>query len=71
METADRPITGAEFGCSQCGRPLPGDPSEVERWRHGPLFVTGELDDDAAQLLLCPDCVSEERAREFEEGAGG
>lgn len=61
-------LTVTELDCSQCGRPLPDDVDEVERWLHGPLFLAGELDRDAAALLLCPDCVEEEHAHAFDEG---
>jgi hypothetical protein len=54
--------------CSQCGRPLPGTADEIERWHHGPLLLAGDLDEDAAALLLCPDCVEEEHSRAFDEG---
>jgi hypothetical protein len=61
-------LSAIELDCSQCGRPLPEDVDELERWRHGPLLLAGELDADAVALLLCPDCVEEEHSRAFDEG---
>jgi hypothetical protein len=54
--------------CSQCGESLPADTAAIDEWRHGPLFLTGELDEDAVALLLCPECVEEEHSRAFDEG---
>jgi hypothetical protein len=55
--------------CSQCGTEATGDPTTLEDWLHGALVAAGELDDDAAaDLLLCPDCVAEERDGVFETG---
>jgi len=56
--------------CSQCGREAPGEPEEALRWRHGELLVAGEVDEVSAGLLLCPDCIEEDRERAYEEGAG-
>jgi hypothetical protein len=57
--------------CSQCERPLPADAASIEEWRHGPLFLTGELDDAAAALLLCPECVEDEQSLAFDDGGQG
>ena len=65
MTASLSPTVGA---CSQCERPLPPDPALIERWRHGSLFLAGEHDEEAAALLLCPDCVEEEHTRAFDEG---
>jgi hypothetical protein len=59
------------LGCSQCGRELPADPGELQRWEQGSLAVAGELDDVTASMLLCPDCVEEDRVGEYEEGDAG
>jgi hypothetical protein len=64
--TTTLPLT--PLGCSQCERPLPADAAAIEHWRHGPLLLAGELDEAAAELLLCPDCVEEEHSRAFDEG---
>lgn len=60
-------LSATELDCSQCGRPLPEEADQLERWRHGALFLAGELD-AAAALLLCPECVEEEHSRAFDEG---
>jgi hypothetical protein len=65
VTTSLSPSIGA---CSQCERPLPAAPALIERWRHGSLFLAGELDGEAAALLLCPDCVEEEHTGAFDEG---
>jgi hypothetical protein len=54
--------------CSQCEEALPVDTAAIDEWRHGQLFLTGELDEDAVALLLCPECVEEEHSRAFDEG---
>jgi hypothetical protein len=64
VTTSPSALVGA---CSQCERPLPVDSAAVEQWRHGSLFLAGELDATAA-LLLCPDCVEDEHSRAFDEG---
>jgi hypothetical protein len=65
VTTSLSPTIGA---CSQCEQPLPADPALIERWRHGALFLAGEHDEEAAALLLCPDCIEEEHTRAFDEG---
>lgn len=57
-----------ELVCSQCERALPVGTAAIAEWRHGSLFLTGELDEEAAALLLCPECVEEEHSRAFDEG---
>ncbi len=60
-----------EVVCSQCGRPAPvDDPDELARWRHSRLLLAGEPDEVTATMLLCPECVEEDHAREYEEGVG-
>jgi hypothetical protein len=54
--------------CSQCEESVPADTAAIDEWRHGPLFLSGELDEDAVALLLCPECVEEEHSRAFDEG---
>ena len=54
--------------CSQCEESVPADTAAIDEWRHGPLFLNGELDEDAVALLLCPECVEEEHSRGFDEG---
>ena len=54
--------------CSQCGRHAPADPAELADWEHGPALTAGDLTDETAALLLCPDCRDENREREFDEG---
>jgi len=56
--------------CSRCGREAPRDPAEARRWRHGDLIEAGEVDEVTAGLLLCPDCLEEDREHAYEEGAG-
>ena len=58
----------SDLVCSQCEQSLPADSAAIEAWRHGPLFLTGELDDEAVALLLGPECVEEEHSHAFDEG---
>jgi hypothetical protein len=58
------------FACSHCGEPLPTEPLAVAAWRHGSLVLSGELEADATDLLLCPDCDADEELGAYEEGAG-
>jgi hypothetical protein len=57
--------------CSQCGRSAPTDPEELRSWKHGDLVIAGELDEVTATMLLCPECVQEDLAHEYEEGEPG
>jgi hypothetical protein len=57
--------------CSQCGRPAPADREELRGWKHGELVVAGELDEVAATMLLCPECVEEDESGEYEAGEPG
>lgn len=57
-----------ELACAQCGRAVPAEHEELRGWRHGDLVLAGELDDVTATMLLCPDCVAEDRAGEYEAG---
>jgi hypothetical protein len=61
----------ARFRCSQCGRAAPSDPGELRTWRHGDLAAAGDLDEGAASMLLCPECVEEDRSGEYEAGEPG
>ncbi len=56
--------------CSQCGREAPSEPEEALRWRHGHLIAAGDVDEVTEGLLLCPDCVQEQREGGYDEGAG-
>jgi hypothetical protein len=60
----------ATLRCSQCGRSAPADPDELSRWKHGDLVLAGQLDEAAATMLLCPACVEEDEARDYDEGGG-
>jgi hypothetical protein len=66
---ADLSVTPT-LACAQCGRPLPDDPGELARWKQGAL-AAAELDEVAAAMLLCPECVEDDRAGEYEEGEAG
>lgn len=59
------------LGCAQCGRPLPSDAAELARWAHGDLAASGEIDETAAGMLLCPDCAEDDLLGEYEEGEAG
>lgn len=61
----------SSLSCSQCGRSAPTDSGELQSWKHGDLVSAGEIDDVTATMLLCPDCVEEEHAGEFEAGEPG
>lgn len=56
------------LACAQCGRTAPTDPRELMRWANGSLAVRGDFPDVIGSLLLCPECVEEEHAHEFDEG---
>lgn len=58
----------ADLACAQCGRATPADDEELSGWKHGDLLRAGELDDVTATMLLCPDCVAEDSAGEYEPG---
>ena len=57
--------------CSQCGRDAPVDQDELRRWKHGELVLAGEADEAAPTMLLCPECVAEDSAGEYEAGEPG
>lgn len=61
----------SSLACSQCGRSAPTDRAELQRWKHGDLASDGEVDEVVATMLLCPDCVEEDRAREYDAGEPG
>lgn len=61
----------SRFRCSQCGRPAPTDPGELRSWRHGDLAASGEPDEAAAAMLLCPECVEEDLAGDYDAGDAG
>jgi hypothetical protein len=50
---------------------LPRDATELARWNHGELAASGELDEIAAGMLLCPDCAEDDLLGEYEEGEAG
>jgi len=57
--------TDTALTCYQCGRKLPPDAAEAERWKHVDLVRSGELDE---AMLLCPECRDEEREMTYDEG---
>ncbi len=57
--------------CSQCGRAVPTERDDLRGWKHGDLVLSGELDDVSATMLLCPECVEEDRSGEFDTGEPG
>ncbi len=59
------------LACAQCGRSLPSDAAELARWKYGTLAASGEIDETAAGMLLCPDCAEGDRLGEYEEGEAG
>ena len=59
------------IGCAQCGRPLPDDLAELDRWRNGALAAAGEIDETTAALLVCPECAEDEQSGAYEEGEAG
>ncbi len=60
-----------DIACAQCGRPVPDDRDELERWKSGNLLLAGELEDDVAiEMLVCPECVRVESAGDYEAGEG-
>lgn len=56
------------FVCAQCGREAPSDRHELMRWACGPIAIRGDFPEAIEALLLCPECVEEEHAHEFDEG---
>ena len=66
--TYDSPYP-TRVACAQCGYE-PGDDRELRSWRHGALLLDSELGDDAAGLLLCPDCTAEHHTHDYDEGVG-
>jgi hypothetical protein len=61
----------ATIGCAQCGRPVPSEAAELAGWKNATLAASGENDDATAAMLLCPECVDEERLGQYEEGEAG
>ena len=59
------------LACAQCGRSLPSDATELARWKHGNLAASGEIDETAPGMLLCPDCAEGDRLGEYEKGEAG
>jgi hypothetical protein len=57
----------ADLACSRCGRAVPAKDEELS-WKHGDLLLAGELNDVTATMLLCPECVAEDRAGDSEAG---
>jgi len=56
------------LACSQCGQEAPTDLPELTHWAYGSIAAQGEFPDVIDRLLLCPQCVEEEREHEFDEG---
>lgn len=56
------------LACAQCGQEAPSDPRDLTRWSYGTIALRGEFSDVIDRLLLCPECVREELAHEFDEG---
>jgi hypothetical protein len=61
----------ATIGCAQCGCPLPSEAAELARWKNARLAASGEIDDAAAAMLLCPECADDDRLGDYEEGEAG
>jgi hypothetical protein len=56
------------LACAQCGQAAPSYPPELMRWSYGSVAVSGDYSEVIDRLLLCPECVEEEHAHEFDEG---
>jgi hypothetical protein len=56
--------------CSQCARPLPADPEECAEWVNVDAVRANRHDGDVLTILLCPECRTDDREHEFEEGGG-
>ena len=56
------------LACAQCGQAAPSNPRELRRWSYGSVAVSGDYSEVIDRLLLCPECVEEEHAHEFDEG---
>ena len=61
-------MTLTALACSQCGRRAPDDPDELMCWACGSIAVRGDFPEAIDALLLCPECVEEGHAHEFDEG---
>jgi len=46
------------------------DAAELARWTQGAL-AAARLDEVAAAMLLCPECVEDDRAGDYEGGEAG
>ncbi len=55
--------------CAQCGHE-PEDDRALRGWHHGALLLDGELGDESAGLVVCPDCTADHRMHDYDEGAG-
>lgn len=64
--TVSDEVTGLR--CAQCDRPAPTDPDQLRAWRHGAL-MTGPVDELVVKMLLCPVCVADDAAGDFESEA--
>lgn len=53
--------------CAQCGRE-PLDTGELALWRPHVLVDAGPSDELAAAMLLCPDCVDDDRRGTYDAG---
>ncbi len=59
---------GTDLRCAQCDRPAPNDPVLLRGWRHSELMI-GPVDELIVKMLLCPACLEEDHAGDFESGA--
>lgn len=60
----------ARFHCAQCDRPLPSDEPDLAGWRPRDVVSDCPVDELTAMTLLCPECIAEEHAWEFDAGEG-
>lgn len=67
--TAHELVTGKAKGlrCAQCDRPAPTDPELLQTWRHSAL-MTEPVEELLTKMLLCPACLAEDLAGDFEAG---
>jgi hypothetical protein len=64
-------LHGLSLTCSRCGGPAPTPESaEFTAWRGSGAVLAGEVGDLAAGLLLCPECVAEDRTADELGGEG-
>ncbi len=63
----EHPTPASPLRCAQCGR-APLDSSELARWRAPELVVDDPPEALAAGMLLCPDCVEDDRSGAYDLG---